>query len=122
MRSLRRHSRLLLAAATLLALAIGAGHLSDARAASVTVQIVEPSILPQSWGYSPEPMTVAVGDTVSWVNLGVAPHTVTAYDGSFDSGIMLTNATWSFTPAAPGTYEYYCTLHPDMKATLVVTQ
>lgn len=122
MNVLRRFSPLLLTAVTVVSLAIGAGRTTDLHAASGSVQIVEPSILPQSWGYSPAPMTAAVGDTVTWVNTGVAPHSVTAYDGSFDSGIMLTGATWSFTPTAPGTYDYYCTLHPDMKATLVVTE
>jgi plastocyanin len=118
----RHFTRFLVAAGVVASLALGAARIADTRAASVSVQIIEPSILPQSWGYSPEPMTAAVGDTITWVNTGVAPHSVTAYDESFDSGIMLTNATWSFMPAAPGTYEYYCTLHPDMKATLVVTQ
>jgi len=117
-----RRSRLLVAAAAIASLALGAVHVAYTRAAPVSVQIIEPSILPQSWGYSPEPMTAAVGDTISWVNLGVAPHTVTAYDGTFDSGIMLTGATWTFTPAAAGSYAYYCTLHPDMKAMVVVTE
>jgi plastocyanin len=118
----RRFALLLPAAVAVASLAIGAVRVTDTRAASGSVQIVEPSVLPQSWGYSPAPMTAAVGDTVTWVNTGIAPHSVTAYDGSFDSGIMLTGATWSFSPAAPGTYDYYCTLHPDMKATLVVTE
>lgn len=93
---------------------------TTAGAADYGVEIVEPSFNPQSWGYSPEPITVRVGDTISWVNTGVAPHSVTAYDGSFDSGIMLSGAAWSMTASTPGTFAYYCTLHPDMQATLIV--
>src|SRR5262245_42651812 len=81
MRLLPRHRRRLRAAAAVATLAFGAVHVSEMRAAPVTVQIIEPSALPQTWGYSPQPKTVAAGDIVTWVNDGAAPHTVTASDG-----------------------------------------
>jgi len=102
-----------------LALGVAAYH-TNASADDYGVEIIEPSFDPRSWGYSPEPITVRVGDTISWINTGVAPHSVTAYDGSFDSGIMPSGAAWSMTAGTPGVFAYYCTLHPDMQATLIV--
>ena len=112
--------RLLVVTALIAAALITVGHRSTVHAADYGVEIVEPIINPQSWGYGANPIVVQVGDTVSWVNTGVAPHTVTAYDGSFDSGIMVSGAVWSFTASSPGQYGYYCTLHPDMVSTLIV--
>ena len=92
-----------------------------ADAANLDAQIIEPSAFnPATWGYAPEPAVVMAGDTVTWANTGNAPHTVTAYDGSFDSGIMLSGQSWTLTTWAPGEYSFYCTLHPDMIGTLIV--
>jgi plastocyanin len=58
---------------------------------------------------------------VRWVNGGVAPHTATARDGSFDSGFLSTGDGFSRTFNAPGTIEYFCTIHPAMTGTVIVT-
>ncbi len=55
------------------------------------------------------------------MNTGSVPHTVTARDGAFDSGPLDPNAQWSYTATTAGTIDYYCTLHPWMKATLTVS-
>lgn len=65
-------------------------------------------------------LTVKAGTTVTWTNKDSAPHTVTANDGSFDSGTMATNVTYSHTFSKTGTFSYYCTVHPSMKATVIV--
>ena len=70
------------------------------------------------FGFSPAARTVNVGDSVSWANTGDAPHTVTARDGSFDSGFLFTGEAYSRTFSAPGTFEYFCTIHPEMVATI----
>lgn len=72
--------------------------------------------------YSPDPVTVVIGvnNTITWVNNDTAPHTVTANDGSFDSGNMAPTATFTFTFTAPGTYQYHCVYHPWMVATVIV--
>ena len=74
--------------------------------------------------YDPDPLTVNQGDGVEWTNEDNSPHTVTSkQEGVFDSGIIDAAAKWLLNTAdlQPAEYEYYCTLHPFMGATLVVT-
>ncbi len=103
-----------------LAGAIAAHAPHRAAAESSVGAIVEPSFLPSTWGYSPDPLVVSAGDTVTWVNTGSAPHTVTADDGSFDSGVITSGDSWTFTADVPGWYGFYCALHPDMRSMLIV--
>ena len=71
--------------------------------------------------FSPASLTVSTGATVSWVNSGALPHTVTATDSSFDSGFMFTGDSYSRTFSSAGTFNYLCTLHPEMTGTITVT-
>ena len=73
-------------------------------------------------GFNPATVTVVIGvnSTVEWVNDDIAPHTVTADDGSFSSGNLNPGDTFSFTFTKPGTYMYHCSYHPWMMATVVV--
>lgn len=73
------------------------------------------------FAFSPTPLTIAAGSTVSWTNKDAVAHTATADDGSFDTGDIITNgssASVSFNKA--GTYTYHCAIHPTMKATIIV--
>ncbi len=115
-----RRAALVLVAVTLAGAV--AGLTAMARADEVAVHIVEPDFLPQTWGYDPGTVTVWPGDSVAWVNEGNAPHTVTAVDGSFDSGVLWRGDSWLLTPTVPGSYPYYCILHPDMRGVLIVTE
>ncbi|MDE3077668.1 MAG: cupredoxin family copper-binding protein [Chloroflexota bacterium] len=87
---------------------------------TVEAQIVEPGGAAFSWGYSPATLTIHTGDTVTWTNAGSIAHSVTADDGSFDSGLLNHGASWSMTFSAAGTYTYHCAPHPWMKGTVVV--
>jgi nitrite reductase (NO-forming) len=71
--------------------------------------------------YSINYLTVPLGATVTWTDddPGV-PHTVTAVDGSFDSGLIQSGASYSHTFTSPGVFEYFCTLHPWMRAKVEV--
>jgi plastocyanin len=76
----------------------------------------------KGYAYTPEDITVAVGDTVTWKNSDSAPHTVTSTSGkTLDSPNMAQGDTWSYTFTQPGTYPFYCAIHPDMKGTVTVT-
>jgi len=70
--------------------------------------------------FVPETLTVKAGDTVIWVNKDFFPHTATAQDRSFDSGDIATDKSWKYVATKTGTFSYICTLHPTMKATLIV--
>jgi plastocyanin len=74
--------------------------------------------------YDPDPITIQQGDGVEWTNQDNAPHTVTSrQEGLFDSSLINPSASWVLNSAeiAPAEYEYFCTLHPFMSATLVIS-
>ncbi len=74
-------------------------------------------------GYSPATTTVVIGvnNTVVWTNKDTVFHTVTATDGSYNSGTIFAGQDWSHTFTQPGTYSYYfCQYHPWMKGTVIV--
>lgn len=71
-------------------------------------------------GFNPSTVNAAVGDTVTWTNSDRRRHTVTASDGTFDSGTLNSGARWSFAVTREGTFAYVCAFHPEMQGTLVV--
>jgi plastocyanin len=73
-------------------------------------------------GYAPDPVVVAPGQHVMWMNMGTQPHTVTADDASFDSGTLQAKGAFDLTaPAAVGSYAYHCVFHSFMHGTVVVS-
>jgi plastocyanin len=75
----------------------------------------------QNVAFSPNPITVARGTTVTWTNLDGVAHTVTADDGSWGSGTLGHGATYSHVFTSPGSYPYHCAIHPFMTGTVRVT-
>jgi nitrite reductase (NO-forming) len=76
--------------------------------------------------YSPNPVQVSTGATVTWTNDDAQPHTATSGeavtpDGNFDSGIMAPGATFDFTFTEAGEFPYFCLLHPNMVGTVSVS-
>jgi plastocyanin len=69
--------------------------------------------------FGPETVKVRRGDIVTWVNKDPFPHTVTA-KGVFDSHEIPANGSWKYTARKPGRYSYICTLHSNMRGTLMV--
>jgi tyrosinase len=72
--------------------------------------------------FAPDMLEVDSGTTVTWTNNGVLPHTVTADDGSFDSGQLDSGATFSQTFSTAGTFAYHCEFHDEMVATVMVSE
>ncbi|WP_041856063.1 cupredoxin domain-containing protein [Candidatus Korobacter versatilis] len=68
------------------------------------------------------PMTIEVerGTTITWVNKDDIPHVVASTTGKFKSRAIDTDGTFAFTFTEPGTYEYYCSIHPKMVGKIVV--
>jgi plastocyanin len=72
------------------------------------------------FAFEPDALEVQPGTTVTWLQGGDVPHTVTADDGTFDSGTLPSGETFSHTFDEPGTYGYVCELHPQMVAAVTV--
>jgi plastocyanin len=73
-----------------------------------------------NFSFTPATITVAAGTEVRWTNRDDIPHTVVADDRSFKSKALDTDDEFAFTFSKPGTYKYFCSLHPKMTATIVV--
>jgi plastocyanin len=85
----------------------------SAKAANVEVTI-------DNFTFKPQQVTVKAGDTVTWINHDDIPHTVTSKTMIFRSKAMDTDDKFSFTFATPGTFMYFCSLHPHMTGSIVV--
>ena len=75
-----------------------------------------------NFAFVPATLTVPAGSTVTWTNHDEEPHTVAASDGSFHSPGMGSQGTYSHTFPTAGKFDYVCSIHPYMHATVVVTQ
>ena len=76
-----------------------------------------------TYAYHPSALTIAAGDTVTWTNLDSVAHDVTVTRGPalFHSPMLSQGQSWSYTFTVAGPYDYICSVHPDMTATLTVT-
>ncbi len=72
--------------------------------------------------YQPDPVVIQAGGKVIWQNQDTAPHTATADDGSFDTGTIEKGKIGSETFKEPGTFTYFCEIHPTMHGTVEVVE
>lgn len=72
--------------------------------------------------FNPATVNISTGDTVRWTNLDSTTHTVTGTGASFVSENLNQGDSYEFLFTDPGTYEYYCEIHPSMKGTVIVTE
>ena len=76
--------------------------------------------------YLPADITINAGDTVDWINVDTAAHTVTGGSpadgpsGVFDSSLVMANANYEFTFDDAGSYDYFCMVHPWMVGSVSV--
>ncbi len=90
----------------------------------VTTTVVAPtaSVSILNFTYGPSPITVKAGTVVTWTNKDVASHTVTSLTGStLNSPVIGQGQSYTVTLTTPGTYVYYCSIHPSMRGTVIVT-
>ncbi len=76
--------------------------------------------------FLPYQVEISSGETVVWINMDSAAHTVTSGlpanpDGNFDSGMMVVDQSWESTFTDSGEYDYYCMLHPWMTGKVIVS-
>jgi plastocyanin len=96
----------------LLALA-GLSFARPAQAASVTVEM-------RQLKFVPEAIEIAIGDTITFVNVDLVPHTATASDKSFDTGTLRKDQQAELTFPAAGEFAYVCKFHPHMTGRVTV--
>jgi len=72
----------------------------------------------QNFAFEPNSVSISVGDTVKWINLDSAPHSIKGAD--FTSESLKKDDSFSYTFTKPGTYNYECSIHPSMKGIVIV--
>jgi amicyanin len=87
----------------------------------VTPGMSMPQVTIQNFAFSPATVTIKAGTTVTWTNRDQDPHTVSATSGAFHSPTLSTGQSYQYTFTTPGRFDYLCTIHPFMTATVVVT-
>jgi plastocyanin len=81
----------------------------------------KPEVKIDNFSFGPATITIPAGTTVTWTNNDDVPHLVTSDDNKmFKSKALDTDDHFSFTFSKPGTYNYYCAIHPKMTAKIVV--
>lgn len=73
-----------------------------------------------NFSFGPADLTVTAGTTVTWTNKDEVPHTVVSDDKLFKSSPIDTDEKYAHKFETPGTYKYFCSLHPKMTGTIVV--
>jgi len=73
-----------------------------------------------NFSFTPQEITVKAETTITWTNRDDIPHTVTSTDQVFKSKTLDTDDKFTFTPTKPGTYSYFCSIHPKMTGKIVV--
>jgi len=94
-----------------------------AAAAAQTAALEAPdAVTIDNFAFGPATISVAAGTKVTWTNRDDEPHTVVSADNprTFKSGALDTGDNFSFTFDKPGTYRYFCSIHPHMTGTVVV--
>ncbi|MHB1486331.1 MAG: cupredoxin domain-containing protein [Acidimicrobiales bacterium] len=129
MNSVTRHIRLGLCALALVSLSVVATACGNAIKATGSTATTASggggasgnTITIKNFKFSPTPLTVQVGTTITVHNEDNTTHTVTATDGSFNTGNIAGGGTATFTVTRAGTFPYICNIHQFMHGTLTVT-
>ena len=79
-----------------------------------------PQVMIDNFVYSPVPLTVKVGTTVTWINHDDIPHTVDSTEGKFKSAPLDTDDKFEYRFTAAGEYPFYCRIHPKMTGKIIV--
>ena len=85
-----------------------------------SVSIVSGSRTLTTNAYNPNPVAISAGMSVTWVNNDTIAHTSTSDNGAWDSGSLAPGASFSKTFPSAGTFQYHCTIHPNMVGTVTV--
>ncbi len=111
---------MLLGAAAAVSLVLASGALRPGSTTAAQDESAANSVTIDNFSFTRMELDVAAGTEVTWTNKDDVPHTVVSVDGKFKSRALDTDQTFSFTFKDPGTYEYFCSVHPRMTGKIVV--
>jgi len=96
-----------------------AGDIKDADSTSSKQNTIEI----KDFAFNPQTITVKSGEKVTWTNRDEEPHTIVSVEKQFKKSSALdTDQTFTITAGAPGTYTYFCSVHPKMTGTIIVVK
>ena len=90
------------------------------RPSGATPPATDAQVKIDNFSFAPATITVAVGASENWVNHDDIPHNVVSDDKSFKSKVLDTDEEFTYTFTKPGTYSYFCSIHPKMTGKVVV--
>jgi plastocyanin len=104
------------------AMATGHEMKSQKPAGSVMAKGASTEIAIDNFTFDPPKLTISAGTKVTWINHDDVPHTATSTvkPRAFDSGTLDTDQKFSFVFTTPGTYDYFCAVHPKMTGQIIV--
>ena len=110
----------ILGAAAVLSFVLASGVLPPRSVAAAQDKSATNTVTIDNFTFAPMELTVPAGAQVSWINKDDVPHTVVSVDHKFKSRALDTDEKFSFTFQDPGTYEYFCSVHPKMTGKIIV--
>jgi len=114
------NKQLIFRMAALLLLPLGVVAFATRNALAGSQEIPAAQVKIDNFSFTPTTLTVAPGTTVTWTNSDDVPHTVVSDDKLFKSKVLDTDEKFSYTFTKPGTYPYFCSVHPKMTGNIVV--
>lgn len=94
--------------------------LQSSQAVSADSKLPPAEVQVDNFTFGPETLTIPVDSTVTWLNKDDVPHVIASNDGVFRSKALDTDDKYSYTFTKPGTYEYFCSVHPKMVGKIIV--
>ena len=91
------------------------------RTPTPTATPVSRTVMITNFAFVPATLTIRVGETVTWINNDDIAHTATSDTGVFRSPFLEQGQSFSFRFTSVGTFPYFCEVHPDMRAQIIVT-
>ena len=107
------HTRTAVGVGLFIALCAGIAAAAQSKPATAEVKI-------DNFSFTPAELRVSVGTTVQWTNRDDIPHTVVSTDKVFKSKVLDSDDEYSFTFSTPGTFTYFCSVHPKMTGKVIV--
>jgi len=104
--------------AALLLIAASGLRMASAADSSATSSALQVQI--DNFSFTPQEIRVKAGTTITWTNRDDIPHTVVSTDRAFKSKALDTDDKFTTTLAKPGTYTYFCSIHPKMTGKVIV--